>query len=102
PSEAAGLVGRPEAANLVGLMAALTGRSVPQVLRDHGGQGFGAFKPALAEAMVAVIAPITARFNDLRGDHAAIDRILDRGAERARAIAMPVLGEVRRAVGFAG
>ena len=46
PSEAAGLAGRPEAANLVGIMAALSDRSIADVLRDHGGQGFGQFKPA--------------------------------------------------------
>ncbi len=102
PGEPAGLAGRAEAANLVGIMAALTGRSVADVLRDHGGQGFGAFKPALAEAAVAVLAPITARFNDLRHDTAAIDQVLAQGAVRARAIAEPVLAEVHRAVGFSG
>jgi tryptophanyl-tRNA synthetase len=102
PSEAAGLAGRPEAANLVGLMAALTNRSVAEVLNDFGGKGFGAFKPALAEVMVATIAPITARFNDLRGDAATLDAVLADGAARARAIAEPVLAEVHRAVGFTG
>ncbi len=102
PSEPAGLAGRAEAANLVGIMAALTGRSVADVLRDHGGQGFGAFKPALADAAVAVLSPITARFNDLRHDTAAIDQVLAQGAVRARAIAEPVLAEVHRAVGFTG
>ncbi|MEY2884888.1 MAG: tryptophan--tRNA ligase [Pseudomonadota bacterium] len=102
PSEVAGLAGRPEAANLVGMMAALTDRSADAVLQDFGGQGFGRFKPALADAMVAVLAPISARFNALRDDHAAIDAVLERGAERARAIAEPVLAEVHRAVGFTG
>ncbi len=102
PSEAAGLAGRPEAANLVGLMAALTNRSVADVLADFGGKGFGAFKPALAEVMVATIAPITARFNDLRGDVTTLDAVLADGAARARAIAEPVLAEVHRAVGFTG
>jgi tryptophanyl-tRNA synthetase len=100
PSELAGLTGRPEAANLVGLMAALSGSSVEQVLADWGGRGFGAFKPALAEVMVATLGPITARFNALRQDHAALDAVLEAGAARARAIAEPVLAEVHRAVGF--
>ena len=100
PSEAAGLVGRPEAANLVGLMAALTDRSVDQVLADFGGKGFGAFKPALAEVMVAALAPITARFTQLKDDTVMLDSILATGAARARAIAEPVLAEVHRAVGF--
>jgi tryptophanyl-tRNA synthetase len=100
PSEAAGLAGRPEAANLVGLMAALTDRSVDQVLAEYGGKGFGAFKPALAEVMVAALAPITTRFNALKDDTVMLDSILATGAARARAIAEPVLAEVHRAVGF--
>ena len=100
PSEAAGLAGRPEAANLVNLMAALSDRSVAEVLADYGGKGFGVFKPALADMMVAKLAPITARFNALKDDDAAIDAICARGAERARAIAEPVLAQVHRAVGF--
>ena len=100
PSEAAGLAGRPEAANLVGIMAALSDRSIADVLRDHGGQGFGQFKPALAEVMVAALAPINARFAALRQDRAAIDAILAKGAARASAIAEPVLADVHRAVGF--
>lgn len=102
PAEAAGLAGRPEAANLVGLMAALSGTSVAAVLAEHGGEGFGRFKPALAEVMVATIAPITARFTELRRDTTAIDAILADGAARAQAIAEPVLAEVHRAVGFTG
>ncbi len=100
PSEAAGLAGRPEAANLVGIYAALAGMSVADVLRDHGGQGFGAFKPALAELTVSVLAPITARFNELRQDGGHLDSVLAAGAARARVIATPVLAEVKHAVGF--
>ncbi len=102
PSEAAGLAGRPEAANLVGMMAALSSRTVAEVLRDHGGQGFGQFKPALADVMVATLGPITTRFNELRLDHAGLDTVLADGAARARAIAEPVLADVHRAVGFTG
>lgn len=102
PSEEAGLEGRPEARNLVGIFAALTGRSVAQVLAEWGGRGFGQFKPALAEALVAELAPISARLRALAGDDAAIDAILARGAERARAIAAPVMAEARQAVGLAG
>jgi tryptophanyl-tRNA synthetase len=83
-------------------MAALTNRSVAAVLSEYGGKGFGSFKPALAEVMVAAIAPITARFNDLRYDSTTLDAVLADGAARARAIAEPVLAEVHRAVGFIG
>ena len=100
PAEPAGLAGRPEAANLVGLMAALSGRTVADVLAEHAGRGFGQFKPALAEVMIEVLAPINAAFRELRQDHAHLDAILADGAARARAIAEPVLAEVHRAVGF--
>ena len=102
PSEAAGLAGRPEAANLVGIMAALANSSVADVLAEYGGQGFGKFKPALADVMVSTLSPITSRFNYLRRDTAALDAVLADGAVRARAIAEPVLAEVHRAVGFTG
>ncbi len=100
PSEAAGLAGRPEAANLVGIYAALADVTQADVLRQFGGQGFGAFKPALADLMVASLAPIAERFRHLRADAPALDSVLARGAERAREIAGPVLAEVQRAVGF--
>lgn len=102
PSEAAGLAGRAEAANLVGLMAAMTGQSVADVLASWGGKGFGAFKPALAEVMIGTLGPITERFTMLREDHAMLDAVLARGAAKARAIAEPVLADVHRAVGFTG
>ena len=101
PGEVAGLAGRPEAANLAGLMAALTGRTLDDVLSEYGGQGFGRFKPALADVMIDVLAPINSRFCELRKDHQVLDAILADGAARARAISEPVLAEVHRAVGFA-
>ncbi len=100
PSEAAGLEGRAEAANLVGIYAALAGTTVAAVLAEFGGQGFGKFKPALAELTVAKIAPITARFNELRHDTAAIDAILRAGAEKATAAAEPFLEKVCDTIGL--
>jgi tryptophanyl-tRNA synthetase len=100
PETLDGLGERAEAKNLVTLYAALADISREQVLEQFGGQGFGAFKPALADVMVAAIAPITARFNELRRESATLDGVLADGAARARAIAEPVLAEVHRAVGF--
>jgi tryptophanyl-tRNA synthetase len=100
PSEAAGLEGRPEALNLVAIYAALDGSSVDAVLKQHGGQGFGAFKPALGELMVSVLGPIAGRFNDLRRDREALDAILARGAARAREIAAPTLARTYKALGL--
>ena len=100
PSESAGLVGRPEALNLVTIYSALTGEPVDAILARFGGQGFGAFKPALGEALVETLAPIAARFRDLRQDREALDAILARGAARAREMGGPTLTATYRALGL--
>lgn len=94
------LEGRPEARNLVGIYAALAGQTEAAVLADFAGKGFGAFKPALADLTVAKLAPISARFNELRGEIAHLDAVLAAGADRASAIAEPVRREVYDIVGF--
>ncbi|MEL6265327.1 MAG: tryptophan--tRNA ligase [Pseudomonadota bacterium] len=100
PETPEGLAERAEARNLVGIYAALTGRSTDDVLSEHAGQGFGAFKPALAEVAVAHLAPIAAEVRRLNADPAEIDRLLADGAIRAAAIADPILAQVHDAVGF--
>jgi tryptophanyl-tRNA synthetase len=101
PSEAAGLEARAEAKNLVGIYAALTNQSVDAVLTHFGGQGFGAFKPALGEVLIETLRPISARFVALKDDHAALDEILTKGAERAAALAAPTLAGAYAALGLA-
>ncbi|MFA7587490.1 MAG: tryptophan--tRNA ligase, partial [Novosphingobium sp.] len=100
PSEAAGLDGRPEAANLVGIYAAMAGTKVDAVLSDFAGKGFGAFKPALGELLVEKLSPINARFVELRQDRAALDAILKKGAEKARLLARPTLDAAYDALGL--
>jgi tryptophanyl-tRNA synthetase len=100
PDAVEGLVGRPEVDNLVGIFAAIMDRSKADVLTEWAGQGFGAFKPALADATVAHLTPINARLSALMADPAELDRMLQAGAERAAAIAAPVMRDVRAAVGF--
>ena len=102
PSEADGLEGRPEARNLVSIYAALAECSVDDVLAEYGGQGFGVFKPALAEVAIAKLAPITDQMNVYMQDPAQIDAILKDGAKRAHAIAQPIMGDIRRLTGFLG
>jgi tryptophanyl-tRNA synthetase len=92
--------GRPELENLVGIYAALSGRTVESVLAEFEGKGFGVFKPALADATVAHLAPITMRYREILADPAGIDRVLADGAARANAVAAPIMDEVRRVVGF--
>ena len=94
------LKARPEADNLVGIYAALAGVSKADVLLQYGGRGFGDFKPALADLAVAVMGPIGERMRRLMDDPAEIDNVLRAGAERARAVAEPVIEETKRLVGF--
>jgi tryptophanyl-tRNA synthetase len=94
------LKGRPEADNLVGVFAALTDRTKAEVLADYARQGFGAFKPALADAAVEALAPVTDAMRRLMADPAEIDRVLKDGAERARAVADPIVAETKQLVGF--
>ncbi len=100
PSEAAGLQNRAEAENLVGIYASLSNQSVDAVLAQYGGQGWGVFKPALADLAVSVLAPIADEMKRLVSDRGEMDNILRDGAERARAIAQPIMAEVRDIVGF--
>ena len=100
PSDIAGLEGRPEAANLVGIYAALADMSAEPVLAEFGGQGFGAFKPALADLAVDKLAPIAAEMRKLLNDTSHIEAVLKDGANRARAIAQVTMSEVRDVVGF--
>ena len=100
PSEAEGLATRPEARNLVGIMAALEGRDAQAVLREHGGKGFGMFKDVLAGVVVAHLTPIATETRRLLADPAHVDGILRDGAARAAAIADPVVAEAERLVGF--
>ena len=100
PEDPALLDGRPEAKNLVGIYAAVTGETVDEVLRQFAGQGFGAFKPALAGVVTGLIAPIRARLDDLLKHPEELDRILAQGAARATELGAPVLAKAKSAVGL--
>jgi len=100
PSEVAGLKARPEADNLVGIYAALADVTREDVLREYGGAQFSAFKPALADLAVEKLAPIAGEMRRLLADPAEIDAILVDGAERAEALARPVIEGMKDVVGF--
>ncbi len=102
PSEEAGLAGRPEADNLVGIYAALQNTSKVKVLGEFGGSQFSTFKKALADVAVAKLTPVNAEMRRLSADPAEIDRILKNGAERAAAVAAPIVAETKRLLGFGG
>ena len=92
--------GRPEAANLVGIYAALSGQTSAGVLQEFGGRGFGDFKPALADLAIDKLAPISDEMRKLMADPGHIDAILADGAVRARMLADPILAEIKEIVGL--
>ncbi len=100
PSEPEGLKARPEADNLVGIYAALAGSSVPDVLAEYGGAQFSTFKKALAERAVERLSPIADETRRMMQQPDEIDRILADGATRARAIADPIMAEVKDVIGL--
>jgi len=100
PSEPAGLEGRAEARNLVSIYAALADTDAAGVLRQHGGQGFGAFKQALSDIVIAALAPIGAETRRLLADPGHIDAVLRGGARRAAAIADPIVTQAERLMGL--
>jgi tryptophanyl-tRNA synthetase len=100
PESKDGLAGRPEAENLLAIYAALSDRTLEQAIGEFAGKQFSDFKAALADLTVAALAPINAEMRRLLADPAEIDRLLKAGAASARAIAAPVMEEVKRKVGF--
>ena len=100
PTTKDGFDGRPEAANLMGIYAALSGQDLAQVIQDHGGHQFSQFKQDLADLMVDKLQPITAEMRRLAADPGYIDGVLKRGAEKARALSEPIMAEVHDIVGF--
>lgn len=94
------LDGRAEARNLVTIFAALADRTPEDVVAEFAGKGFGQFKPALADLAVAKLGPIRDEMLRLLGDRGAIDAILASGAEKARALAAPMLRSTQEAMGL--
>lgn len=91
---------RPEAYNLLGIYAALADQDWRQVLTQFEGKGFGDFKKALVELAVEKVGPIGEEMKRLSADHGAVDAVLRDGAERAAAIAEPILQECQDIVGL--
>ena len=102
PGTPAGLAERPEAANLVGIYAALEGSTVAAVCAEYEGCMFSQFKPALTDLAVSTLAPIAMEMRRLMDDPGHIERLLASGAERAGALARGTLAEVHRIMGLGG
>jgi tryptophanyl-tRNA synthetase len=91
--------GKPGISNLIDIMSVARGVPPEQVEREFEGKGYGEFKPAVAEAVVDWLAPVRERYAELRSDEDELERILEGGAERARAIARNTLADVRDVMG---
>jgi tryptophanyl-tRNA synthetase len=100
PETAEGLEGRPEAQNLFGIMAALSGDTVETLIPRYAGKQFSAFKQDLIEIAVGTLGPIGAEMSRLMADPAAIDAILRDGRDRASAIATPILHKTQDIIGL--
>jgi tryptophanyl-tRNA synthetase len=100
PADVKELDARPEADNLVGIYAAIAGTTKADVLNEFGGGQFSAFKNALAEQLVARLAPINAEMRRLNADPAYIDSVLADGSVRAQALAAQTMKAVKDIVGF--
>jgi tryptophanyl-tRNA synthetase len=100
PSAIEGLAGRPEADNLVGIYAALDGKTKLDILQQFGGGNFSTFKSALVDLTVAKLAPIGSEMRRLQADQAYIDGVLRDGSNRARERASKTMMAVRDIVGF--
>ena len=86
--------------NLIEILAVTRGVAPEQIERDFEGEGYGAFKQAVAEEVVGLLTPVRERYIELRADEVGLERSLAEGAERAREIAQPVIADVRAAMGI--
>jgi tryptophanyl-tRNA synthetase len=91
---------KPGVSNLLSILAAVSERSVPELEEAYAGKMYGHLKVDLAEAVVERLTPVRTRALALMDDPAELDRLLDRGAAKAREVASPVLADVYAKVGF--
>jgi tryptophanyl-tRNA synthetase len=90
---------KPGISNLIEILAAVTGATFEDVERAHAGSRYGDFKLTVAQAVIEHLRPVHERYDALRADEAGLERVLVEGAEKARALAAPVLADVRQAMG---
>ena len=90
---------KPGITNLIDILSVIRGEAPEQVEGEFNGGGYGQFKQAVADAVVDYLAPTRERYDELRPDEAALEEALAMGAEKARAIATPIVAEARQAMG---
>jgi tryptophanyl-tRNA synthetase len=90
---------KPGISNLIEVLAVIRGIDSSEVEREFDGVGYGPFKQAVGDAVVDYLAPLRERYAELRGDESALEAVLARGSEQARAIARATLADVRERMG---
>ncbi len=93
-------VGKPGVSNLLEILSGATGRDVEDLAAEYDGHGYGTFKAAVAEAVIELVRPVQARYRELAGDPAEVARLLEVGADKARAISSDTLQHAKDAMGL--
>ncbi|MGZ4384963.1 MAG: tryptophan--tRNA ligase [Gaiellaceae bacterium] len=91
---------KPGVSNLIEIMTVATGETIPEIEARYDGAGYGQLKTEVAEAVVALLEPIQARYREVRGDPPRLERLLAQGAEKARAASAPTLAAMYERMGF--
>jgi len=91
---------KPGITNLLTILSVCTGTAVPQLEHAYDGKGYGDFKADVADAVVALVAPVRERYEELMGEPAHLDAVLATGADRAREVAETTMSAVRERVGL--
>ena len=92
---------KPGITNLIDIMSVASGRTPEDVEREFEGHGYGAFKAAVAEAVIACLDPIRSRYDSIRADPAELKRLLSDGARKAIETSQPTLRAMYDRMGFA-
>jgi tryptophanyl-tRNA synthetase len=93
--------GKAGISNLIEILSIMGGDEIPAIEAHYDGGGYGTFKQDVAEAVVTVLDPIRARYEELRADEAQLHELLARGAEQAREVSAPTLEQMYERMGFA-
>ena len=92
---------KPGIANLMSIMSALTGKTMDEITAEYDGQGYGKFKDAVADSVIAALEPIQKRYDEISADKAYLQEVLTSGAERAEGIAYRTMLKIRKKIGYA-
>ena len=92
---------KPGVANLMSIMSALTGKTMDEITAEYSGQGYGRFKDAVADCVIAALEPIQKEYDRISADKAYLQQVMDSGRDRAGAIAHRTMLKVRKKLGIA-